>query len=236
MTGPTTHAPAARRRGRALGAANGTRRCAGGSAIARPSTQPTTPSIVHAISDAIAHVITHALTRALTLTLAASPLAMPSAVPIHAQAPVAPAPARSVQDTASVHAEVRAVVLRLFDGMRARDTSAMRALLHPAATLLSSGERDGAPVVRADPVDGWLASIARAPDGTVLDERVLSQEVRVDGGLASVWAEYELWVGPRFSHCGVDAFLLGRTADGWRILSVADTRRRTGCRQPVPPR
>jgi hypothetical protein len=154
-------------------------------------------------------------------------LALPALLSAQATA-VAPTPA----DTAKVHAEVRAVITGLFDHMRRGDTAAMRAVMHPSASLLSSGERNGAPVVTADPVDGWLASIGRTPAGTVLDERVLTQEVRVDGGLASAWVEYEFWVGERFSHCGVDAFILGRTAEGWRILSLADTRRRTGCRQP----
>jgi hypothetical protein len=41
--------------------------------------------------------------------------------------------------------------------------------------------------------------------------------------------EYRFYVGERFSHCGVDSFHLVRTADGWRIVDLADTRRREGC-------
>jgi hypothetical protein len=51
----------------------------------------------------------------------------------------------------------------------------------------------------------------------------------VDGPLAMVWTGYAFYAGPRFSHCGVDAIMLGRTTAGWRILSLADTRQRTGC-------
>jgi hypothetical protein len=53
--------------------------------------------------------------------------------------------------------------------------------------------------------------------------------VHVDGGLASVWTEYAFYVGERLNHCGVDAFHLVRTAEGWRIIDLADTRRREGC-------
>ena len=55
-------------------------------------------------------------------------------------------------------------------------------------------------------------------------------EVRIDGGLATVWAEYTFRVNDTISHCGVDAFQLVRTGDGWKILFVSDTRRTTGCR------
>jgi hypothetical protein len=38
-------------------------------------------------------------------------------------------------------------------------------------------------------------------------------------------------VDGEFSHCGVDAFILVLTEDGWRILSIADTRTTEGCRR-----
>lgn len=134
-------------------------------------------------------------------------------------------------DTAAARAEVLAVVNQLFDGMRKRDTASMRALFVPGASLLSSSVRGGTPVVSSDPIDAWIGGIGKAPAGTVLDERLMNTVVHVQDGLASVWTEYEFWVGDRFSHCGVDAIILGKTATGWKLLSIADTRRRTGCKQ-----
>jgi hypothetical protein len=61
------------------------------------------------------------------------------------------------------------------------------------------------------------------------DERLRNPVVQVDGGLASVWAEYHFYVGTRFSHCGVDTFHLVRTTEGWKIIDLADTRRKDGC-------
>lgn len=124
--------------------------------------------------------------------------------------------------------EVRAVVQQLFDGMRARDTGRMRALLHPQARMASPGTRNGVFAVTVETPDAWLAQVARST-GPILDERITSIEVRIDGLLASVWAGYDFYVGPRFSHCGVDAFHLVRTPEGWRIVDLADTRRRVGC-------
>ena len=125
--------------------------------------------------------------------------------------------------------EVRAVLQQLFDGMRARDTARMRATLHPQARLVTPGMRDGAAVVTVANIDGWLAGVAGAAAGSLLDERLRNTVVHLDGGLASVWTEYTFYVGERLSHCGVDAFHLVRTAEGWRIIDLADTRRREGC-------
>ena len=71
--------------------------------------------------------------------------------------------------------------------------------------------------------------MASAPPGLVLDERLYHPQVRVSDGLAQVWVEYDFYAGERFSHCGVDSLVLARSADGWRIVHVADTRRREGC-------
>jgi hypothetical protein len=47
-----------------------------------------------------------------------------------------------------------------------------------------------------------------------------------------VWVDYALYIGERFSHCGIDHFLLVKNEAGeWKILELADTRRTEGCSQ-----
>ncbi len=126
------------------------------------------------------------------------------------------------------HEAAYAVVTKLFDGMRSRDTASMRAAFVPSATLQSIG----ATGVRSDAIDAWIGSVASAPAGLVLDERLGTPVVQVNGDIATVWVDYWFFAGERFSHCGVDAFVLARQAGAWRIISVADTRRREGCQTP----
>lgn len=63
------------------------------------------------------------------------------------------------------------------------------------------------------------------PHDQVYDERVFNEEVRIDGPLATYYADYEFWLGETLSHCGVDAFQLLKTDDGWQIFVLTDTRR-----------
>jgi hypothetical protein len=124
--------------------------------------------------------------------------------------------------------EVLAVVQRLFDGMRAGDSAAMRATFHPAAQLMSVGSKAGVPTLEVDSLDQFLRAIGK-PHPEPYDERTSSPRVHIDGDLAAVWTDYAFYVGDKFSHCGVDAFHLFRGPDGWKIISLADTRRREGC-------
>lgn len=129
------------------------------------------------------------------------------------------------------HEAAYRVVTRLFDSMRARDTAAMRAAFVSNASTQTL-TRDS---VRFETIDGWLTSIARAPAGLLLDERIANPVIKIDGDLASIWVDYWFFADDRFSHCGVDAFLLARHAGEWKVFGLVDTRRTQGC-APAPSR
>lgn len=121
------------------------------------------------------------------------------------------------------------IVTRLFDGMRAADSAAVRATFHESARLVATGG-EGEDAVRFLPVDAFVRAVGNATGEW--DERFWDPEVRIDGDLATVWTEYAFYLDGDFSHCGVDAFVLARTGEGWKIVSIADTRRTEGCDVP----
>jgi hypothetical protein len=131
----------------------------------------------------------------------------------------------------AAEAEVRAVIRRLFDGMRAGDSAMVRSVFDPNARLVSAEVRNGQPSMRVTPADAFVAAVGR-PHDAVWDERIWDTDIRIDGNLASVWTQYAFYTGERFSHCGVDAFHLVRQAGGWKIVDLADTRRTDGCEPP----
>jgi len=124
--------------------------------------------------------------------------------------------------------EVLAVVISLFDGMRTGNAELLTSLFHPDALMTGTGMRDGSYRVTLSPPDGWIESISSYTGGEI-DERIYGPKVEVSGPLAAVWTEYDLFVGGEFRHCGVDAFHLALTDDGWKIVHLADTRVPEGC-------
>ncbi|MEZ4414365.1 MAG: nuclear transport factor 2 family protein [Gemmatimonadota bacterium] len=129
------------------------------------------------------------------------------------------------------HAPVMAAVEGMFDAMRAKDGDALRGLFLEGARLVSTSRTpDGEPRSRIIALDDFASNIAGAT--VYIDEQIWDEEVRVDDNLATVWVKYALFVDQQFSHCGVDAFQLFRTAEGWKIVQVADTQRRQDCWMP----
>ena len=141
-------------------------------------------------------------------------------------------PARAQQ---GAEAAVMRTVRRLFDGMRAGDSAMIRSAFHPKALLLSTVARDGTPAFAVDSIDGFVRAAGR-PHPAVWDERIANEKVHVDGNLAFVWTDYTFYAGDKLSHCGIDSFQLMKAADGWKIITLADTRRQANCPQLPPGR
>ena len=140
----------------------------------------------------------------------------------------AAAPVAAQQDTQADEQAVRAVVDRLFDGMRQRDTTMMRSVFADEAQFYGL-DREGN--VRITTPSQFIASISQAPAGLLLDEVLADVEVRIDGPLASVWTYYDFFAGDEFSHCGYDAFQMLKVRGEWKIVALADSRRQEDCRK-----
>ena len=138
------------------------------------------------------------------------------------------APASAQQDTQADEQAVRAVVDRLFDGMRSRDTTMMRSVFADEAQFYGL-DREGK--VRITTPSQFITSISQAPEGLLLDEVLHDVEIRIDGPLASVWTYYDFFAGDEFSHCGYDAFQMLKVQGEWKIVALADSRRQEDCRK-----
>ncbi len=130
--------------------------------------------------------------------------------------------------SAADQAAVLEVVTTLFDGMREKDEAKLRSVFHAEARLHSAGQdASGTPATRGTPIDGFIQNVLGSE--AYLDEVTFDEEVEVSGNLAVAWTPYNLFVNEAFQHCGVDAFVMTRSPEGWKILQLADTRTREGC-------
>jgi hypothetical protein len=117
----------------------------------------------------------------------------------------------------------------LFDGMRKGDSTMLRSVFSKDMILQSiANNKEGKTVLSIDKADDFVKAIG-TPHTSLYDERIVFSDIKIDGSLASVWAPYQFYLGDKFNHCGVDVFQLMKTADGWRIIYIVDTRRKDNC-------
>ena len=123
---------------------------------------------------------------------------------------------------------VKAVINKLFEGMKNSDGSLIKDAFADSAILQTIGNRDGKAVIRTDEVKGFVESIGKIAKGDA-DERIQFETIKIDGPLAIVWTPYKFYYKGQFSHCGVNSFQLVRLNGAWKIQYLIDTRRRQGC-------
>lgn len=117
----------------------------------------------------------------------------------------------------------------LFDGMRAGDSSAVSKVFSSDATMQSiSKDREGNTRISQGSLSGFKNAIG-TPRNDILDERVGKIQINIDENLATAWVPYSFYIGDNFSHCGVNSFQFAKTSEGWKAISIVDTRRRTEC-------
>jgi hypothetical protein len=117
----------------------------------------------------------------------------------------------------------------MFDAMRKGDSTLLKSVFAKEMVLQSvSANKEGKAVISTDSANDF-AKVIGTPHNMVYDERITYGDIKIDGDLASVWAPYKFYLGDKFSHCGVDVFSLMKTAGGWKIIYIVDTRRKDNC-------
>ncbi len=119
-----------------------------------------------------------------------------------------------------------ATVEKTFKGMAAHDAAMIRSTMLPEARLYSVRD-DGTTTSMA--VEDFTTRMA-ASKSESLERFTGSPKVLVRGRMAQVWGEYEFRRDGKITHCGVDSASVFKTADGWKIASLAFTVEPNGCK------
>lgn len=120
------------------------------------------------------------------------------------------------------------VIHRFFQAMSDIDTSYLDEVLMDNASLSSAFLVEDNNTIGAGTKDQFIQSIARSKVGE-LDEQICNLKVDLDGGLANVWMDYTFYYQGKLSHCGVNNFTMALEGMNWKIISLADSRRKTDC-------
>jgi len=124
------------------------------------------------------------------------------------------------------------IINTFFDGFHKGDTLVMRSVIGEDVTLQSVfADKEGYNHLRGGSMDEFIEAIAKRPEDQKWKEKLLDYKVQIDGNLAHVWTPYEFWLNGNFSHCGANAFTLAKTDDGWKIIHLIDSRRKSSCKE-----
>jgi len=124
---------------------------------------------------------------------------------------------------------IKQTINTMFTAMRKGDSTMLRSTFAKGIAFQGvASKKDGTVSLETENPNDFIKMVG-TPHKGVYDERVTFADIKIDGPLASVWAPYKFYLDDKYSHCGVDVFQLMKTADGWKIIYIVDTRRKDNC-------
>jgi hypothetical protein len=124
---------------------------------------------------------------------------------------------------------VKAVINSFFEALHTGDTTLLRSTCTAEPIFQTfMANREGKMEVYATPFADFVAFVG-TPTKDKYREDIRFESVLIEKSLASVWTPYTFSVNDKLSHCGTNSFQLVKTAEGWKIQYIIDTRRR-GCK------
>ena len=122
---------------------------------------------------------------------------------------------------------IKAVINRFFEGLEKGDTTLLLGACMPEPVLQTyMADREGKLQLYTEEFREFVNFVG-APRKDAYREAIEFEAVHAEKSLASVWTPYTFYVNGKVSHCGTNSFQLVRTAEGWKIQYIIDTRRKT---------
>jgi hypothetical protein len=126
----------------------------------------------------------------------------------------------NAQQKSAEEDQIKAVILKTFSAMKAVDSVALKSCFTSTALLQISQIKPEGNTVRDLPVSKFVQSVLSRKPGE-MDERVLSWgPILIDHEIATAWVPYEFYLNGKFTHKGVDVFLLVKTGNEFKIQTL----------------
>ena len=125
--------------------------------------------------------------------------------------------------------EIKNTINRFFEGMEKGDTTLLKSTCTATMVLQTyMTDKEGNMQVYTEDFADFVTMVA-TPNTDQYDERIKFEAIHAEKSLASVWTPYSFYINGKRSHCGTNSFQLVKTAAGWKIQYIIDTRRKQGC-------
>lgn len=124
---------------------------------------------------------------------------------------------------------VKACINKLFIAMKNSDTTLLKTCFADSAFLQTiQNKKNNKTVIKTETVADFAKQMGSIPKDSC-DERIEYRNINIDGPMATAWTPYKFYYNNKFSHCGVNNFVLVKQDGSWKILYIIDTRRKIGC-------
>ena len=101
-----------------------------------------------------------------------------------------------------------------------KERACMKALLIPEAHMMFvSLGADGAPNLRLETLDDWIARV-KARGHAILEEKQLKWRIERYGNIADLWSTYALSSDGKQSARGINSIQAIKEASGWRVAGI----------------
>jgi hypothetical protein len=138
----------------------------------------------------------------------------------------------SISQNSFSNSDAKQIVDTFFEGFHKGDTLLMNSVIANDVVMQTVyANKNGENLLTTDSIEGLISAIANRPADQKWDERLLDYQIGVDGNLAHVWTPYEFWYNDEFSHCGANSFTIAKFDDGWKIIHLIDSRRKSSCKK-----
>ncbi len=121
---------------------------------------------------------------------------------------------------------IKTVINRFFEAMQKRDTATLRSTCMPMPVLQTyMKNREGKLDIISEDFAEFVAFVG-SPSSDKFEEKIEFEAIHTEQSLASVWTPYKFYLNGKLSHTGTNSFQLVKTAQGWKIQYILDTRRK----------
>jgi hypothetical protein len=122
---------------------------------------------------------------------------------------------------------------RYFKAISEKDTAAQAAMqTSDGMTYQWRPDSDGGMRITSRPISYWIDP--SRDDGRAIRERYWSPSVMIRGGIAVVWAPYELWIDGKTNHCGIDVLDFVKVDGKWLVANMMWTVEPGACTELRP--
>lgn len=120
----------------------------------------------------------------------------------------------------------KTVLYAFFEALNNKDSAGIVPLLEMECNLTSYGLEG---TQKFQTKKEFLSAIARIPENVQVEEKIGEIHSVIDVPLAICTVPYKFFINQQFSHCGMNVFHLIKKNESWKIIYIADTRKKENC-------